>query len=383
MAARRRAALGWTLPASALSDAAAEQRLRGLERAPRRVGVAGVFLARHRVEAQRERLARHPRIGVAAHGVDEHRGRGLGHPELLERDADREGHLGHRRIEAVALGRDGERGGAEEIAVVDEVLVVVPVVIRLAPGERPELREQIDAPPDDRLLRGRLERGRELRALRLEQLAGLRAVDRRQRARHVSVAQVDRREDDRPRLERAPRLGPLFARWLHPRLAELVAQHDRPRDPVARGLGGVGQRGVARLEQPPAHGDPLEAAGALDLAPGAQRVARPGVERGEVVLRVLAIRVGADQRRQVVERAGAPLVAAERELVRGGLDRVAPGDPEGALQRFVGAHQVQSAADGGQAALGRARLESLVRAHHLPRLDRPEAHRALGRGRAC
>ena len=110
-----------------------EQRLRGLERAPGRVGIARVFLAGHRVERERERLARRPaRSAWRAHRVDQHGRRRLGHAELLERDADGERHLGHRGIEAVALARDGERRRAEEIAVVDEVFVVVRVVLRLA-----------------------------------------------------------------------------------------------------------------------------------------------------------------------------------------------------------------------------------------------------------
>ena len=247
------------------------------------------------------------------------------------------------------------------------------------PRERPELREQIDAPRGARILSGRLEGRGELGSLRLEQLARLRAVDRREGAGDVAVAQVDRREHDRARLERAPRLGPLLARGLHPRLAELVTQGHRARDPVARRLDRVGHRGVARLEQPPVHRDPLERAGVLDVPSPSDRVAHPGVERGQVTLRLRAIGVGAEHHREVVERTGAPLVAAQRELARGSLDRVAPGGPEGALQRFVGAHEIEAAAHRREAAIGRARLESLVRARHLPRLDRSESHGALGR----
>ena len=107
------------------------------------------------------------------------------------------------------------------------------------------------------------------------------------------------------------------------------------------------------------HRDPLEAAGALDFAAARDRVARPRVERREVPLRLGSLGLRAKQHGQVVERAGAPLVAAQRELARGRLDGIAPRRPERALQRLARAHQIEAAAHRREAAIGRARLESL------------------------
>ena len=216
---------------------------------------------------------------------------------------------------------------------------------------------------DARLLRGRLERRRELRPLRLEQLARLRAVDRREGARRR------RRRAGRPTRARS---GPVSSarhasapssRGGCTRVLRNLSRRTMARAIQSLGrLGRVGQRGVARLEQPAVHRDALERAGALDLAPAAHGVAHPHVERGEVALRVLARPAPAPSTtEQVVERARAPLVAPQRELARGGLDRVAPGGAEGALQRLVRAHEIEPAAHRREPAIGRPRLEPLRR----------------------
>ncbi len=83
--------------------------------------------------------------------------------------------------------------------------------------------------------------------------------------------------------------------------------------------------------------------------------------------------------REVVERAGPALVAAQRELARGGLHRVGcRRTPNVPCVRLARAHEVEAAAHRREAALAGARLEALIRARHLPRLDGAESDGALG-----
>ncbi len=119
-----------------------EERLRCGERAPRGVRVARVLLAGQGLEGDGQRLAGHAGVRVRAHRFRQHARRGLGHTELRERDRERERNLRRPRIEAVALGRDPEGRRAEQIAILGEILVVTSW---LAPGEGPQLVEQVDA----------------------------------------------------------------------------------------------------------------------------------------------------------------------------------------------------------------------------------------------
>ena len=178
---------------------------------------------------------------------------------------------------------------------------------------------KIDAPRGARILRGRLERGGELGPLRLEQLAGLRAIERRERAGDVRVAQVDRREHDRPRLERAPRLGALFARGLHAGLAELVAQDDGlrrssrwspwRRRPAPRRSARAASRCTATRSSAPA-------LSTSPPPPTASRIHTSSAARWRCASWRSAS--GPSMHGEVVERAGAALVAAHGELARGG-----------------------------------------------------------------
>ena len=71
--------------------------------------------------------------------------------------------VGHRRIEAVALGRDAEGRCPEHVVVVLEVLVLA---VRPASRQRSQLVEHVDAAIDRPLSRRSLESLRERRSLR-------------------------------------------------------------------------------------------------------------------------------------------------------------------------------------------------------------------------
>lgn len=285
-------------------------------------------------------------------------------------------------IEPVALGGHREGGRAEGVAVFRELFVfasrLVVFVSRLVRDERAELSEQPDAALGRVLLRRDLERDRELRALGLEQIARLGVVDGGERARGVRVAQVQSREDERGRLERAPRLGALFARGLNVGAAEAVAQRDGLAQPVFGGLDRVAQGGVARLEQAAAHGHPLEGAGALQRAARGDGGARPGIERVDVGL---GVRVGPDVQEEVVEGARAALVAAGGQLAHRAANGLGPLGPQHALHRLSDPREIEPAAHGHDAAIGGARPEPRGGPGHLPRLDGAEPRRALDRPR--
>ncbi len=197
-----------------------QERLRGRERAPGGPRVPRFFLRGERLEGHGERLADNARIGVRARGLREHRGRRLRHPELAERHGERQRDERHARVQPIALRREPERRRGEEILILAEILVLAR---GLAARQWLELVEEVDAVSRARVLSLGLERGGEVPALRHEQLVGLHPVERRDRARGVAVAQVERHGDERARFERAPGLGRLFARGRVPRLAEDVA----------------------------------------------------------------------------------------------------------------------------------------------------------------
>src|SRR5262249_40767948 len=85
-----------------------EQGARRREGAPRGVGVARFLLRGERLERQSHGLAHDARVRMRTRWIDEDCRNGFGHPELLERDGERECALRNRRVEPIAFGRDAE-----------------------------------------------------------------------------------------------------------------------------------------------------------------------------------------------------------------------------------------------------------------------------------
>ncbi len=353
-----------------------EQRLRRTKRSPGGLRIPRVLLARHRIQRQRQGLADEPRLGVRLRSFREDAGRGLGHAQLFEGQAQRDGHVGHRRVEPITLAGNRERRGAEDVVIFGDLGFVL--VRRLSTGERAELVQEIDASLDVGLLGRRLDGRRKLRALGLEELAGLSAVERRESTGSVGVTQVDGHEHRGPRLEGAPGFRSLLARRLHVGdLPEPLSHLDRATDPLAGRIRGVRESLGARLEHPPVYRDPLEPPEALERPAGGHGVLHPPIERPQVRPDFAALGRRRDSLEQIVDCARPAFVALEGELPRGCSERLDALRPEDAFGGFADMKEVKPPADRREPAVGRSRPEPLRCARHLPPLDGSEAHAAL------
>jgi hypothetical protein len=154
---------------------------------PCSVDVAEFFFSEEGSQRDVERLSDQPRVGMGPNCRNKNGGRHLGHPQVLERMAERERSHGDTGIVPVALARETEGRRTKKVALVREGFIILAGVVS---RKRSKLAKQSDAGDQRPILCGGCKCRRKLRPLRLEKRPRARRFDRRERMTDIAISKV-------------------------------------------------------------------------------------------------------------------------------------------------------------------------------------------------